>query len=164
MTVDLQNICTAPPREWLAIHKETLEIAEVLALSVFDKVNNCRWVTVPPSGEGQYGNKERQWRLSDCHLCAFTGYIDSEKEKVYGGHLYTAKHDGHVLEGIYLVFHCPKRATWICRNICNTSEHYLEWVRSYEYTIIGHIHIPSEWPEEVAELLPKPKKRGGCGE
>ncbi len=144
------------PLKWLAVHKET---GEHMTFYLRD-------VEQHKDGSGCVGGfvhniiTYRRWRLDDCYLCGSTGYIDSEKEKVYEGHVCKRVCHGAVMhtEAIGVIeWH---DYSWVWR--CGTHIIRLGDIPSRELTIIAHIRIPSELskilsdsevPDEVRRLL-----------
>ena len=151
--VDWKNICTAPKPEWLVIHKTTGLSFCFTFDDIFQKFGRAYI-----RHEGPTGDKTLETLLSDCHLCAFTGYTDSDGSKVYEGHILGFRVP-LTDSGFYLICWCAHRFAWIVKNLRTDGETNLATVISNtrgmtaKWKIIGHIHIPSEWPEEVKELL-----------
>ena len=136
--VDIQNICTAPPTEWLAIHKETGVVIGVDDLDLGVRVASGR------TTDGVFYS----WPFFRCHICAFTGCCDREGKKVYDGQLFSDD-DEH----IFVVYWHAEHMQWLARQLdFDCSEELSKWPSS-EILIIGHIHQPSEWAGEVKELL-----------
>lgn len=154
---ELRDLETAPPLEFMAVEKETGRQITITEL-------RFNWNTGKLSGvkgykKGTIRNTAvrvevndtpwRRWNLSDCHICQSTGYTDSEGEKVFDGHIVRSF-------GIGIRVVCWHLGAWSFYDI--RSESYplsVDWTRSDTFTIIGHIHIPSEWPDEVREVLMK---------
>ncbi len=136
--LDPQKLCTAPPLEWLAIPKD--DEGKAYPVTRIDLPDDM--VCVVRRGS-------RRWlRLSECHLCASTGYTDSKGEKMWGGQLIRRF-------GLGVGIICWRNGGWSFYDLRTESYPLAEdWSRSDTFTNIGHIHI-KPWQEEVRELLEK---------
>ena len=143
--VDLQKINLAPPREWLAVHKETGKCYPVVGLTWWDgKLVQIEVLT------GVLGKTRRVIRGENFYLCGSTGYIDSEKSRVFGGHIIKWSDDD---EPFVIVWDKKKREWW-CKSLhVDYVDDPLNDFCIENCTIIAHIHQPNEWPDEVRELL-----------
>ncbi len=156
---DLQNLCTAPPREWLAIPKDLgttpLSYSFTLADVWSDESGKASIWTGENEDDGEPYPVPTAIHLSDCHLCAGTGYVDSKGSKVYGGQLVKC-YSGEDKKTTYWTAHWDGES-WGMR-LLPTGDSFDMMMSEFfdgscETTNIGHIHIPSEWPEEVRELF-----------
>ena len=136
--VDLQQLCTSPDQEWLAIPKDGTGLA--YPVTRIDLTDDC--VCVDRCGD-------RWWlRLSDCHLCQSTGYLDVD-DKIYGGHIIQTRYRNKPAYGVVYW----AETEWCIQPISDNWRGIRPMWRVNPREIIGHIHIPSEWPEEVRRLL-----------
>ena len=146
---ELQNACTSPPREWLAIPKKIL--------TTRDKPFTFTFSDIISVGGKPYVWDEthtKQYCLSDCHICAFIGRMDNEGEKVYEGHLMSVYDPDDKSTTIGIV--CWHYHQWRLRLL---NGEYDGWDMYDKSTILGHIHI-KPWSDEVAELLKVPTQEG----
>ncbi len=147
--VELQNLCTAPPREWLAIPKKMLTTRDKPFTFSFSDI-------ISVGGEPYVWDEThtRQYKLSDCHICASIGK-EYNGEKLFSGSLVSCSYDGEKRLG-YIKYRIGVAAYSI-----QFKDGFILLYEAHNITIIGHIHtsklgtsgIPSEWPEEVRELL-----------
>lgn len=133
---DLEKLCLGPPQKWLAIHKENGKSMRVQAIDL-----DRRKVFIEESG---------YWNFSDCHICPFTGCVDSQGEKVYGGHVRFVSFPGN---GHYVIT-VWKDNQWTSQpfGARHITDDYPMVNDIHLSTIIGHIHI-KPWSEEVRGLL-----------
>ncbi len=100
--------------------------------------------------------------LEEGDLCGFTGYLDSEGSKVFGGDILKSSfHDGEEIRYVYhLIFWSVKDGTWRFKNINGLHEgRFADYMRAADdiadrqVEIIAHILQPDGWPREVRRLL-----------
>ncbi len=160
----LADVCIAPPLEYMAIDRKTgekfyfiledivgggqvpVENGQVIKRSDFERI------------APEYRGTIRRVRLSECHLCASTGYRDSAGEKVFGGQLVKfERYDGKTLFG----FTHLTEFGWHLQTLDDgASTPLVSWFELWpgkggKITNIGHIHILSGWSDEVRALLEK---------
>ncbi len=138
--VDLTKICTAPPREWLAI---TSDGTQHLCTNL---------------------QQAADWSAhAGAILCASTGYVtsklgtgDSEGEKVWDGDLVAGENKiGSPFIGVIVW----KDYSWYVETCETRSMSWPLWEFDGGWACrlkrIGHIHQPSGWSSEVRALLEK---------
>lgn len=151
--LDLQEMTFTPPLEWLAVPKDGRKPFTFTFKDIGREDCGSTEAQPQPFIWRQDSDSVGMWRkcyLSDCHLCGFTGYTDSEGEKVFGGHLLKTEYRGVYYYGIVIY----RKDGWKFRAISKN----WEWPRESDLgclhpsTIIAHIH-DKEYPEEVRRLL-----------
>lgn len=135
---ELRKLATSAPFDYMAVNKET---GYVTYFDLFDVVNGQVMDVGAPG---------RLCDLSTCHICAFTGFHDSEGDEVYGGHIL----QDYDSETYWLVHWDSEYLLWTATILGPgmIAEELVKW-NSAKLTIVGHIDQPAGLPEEVREVL-----------
>ena len=147
--LDLKNMDFCPPRKWLAVHRETGKNFIFTLSDVFNKYGK-----VCARHLGFLGDKSSDTPLYACDLYGFTGYCDSKGEEVYGGHVVKGEWAGLPTRQKYRVV-CFHRSALALYDLIDKSYWFWNnWPNIQDHIkIIGHIHQPDSWSDEVRRLL-----------